>query len=818
MEFIFFVILILIINLINIISNNLIIYPLNEIEQSHTLDSYINYTYYFFSSIKNVKLNEPISYLIDPQITDFDFSYAFLEKENSDDIKEEDIKKYSFNETSSILDLKMYFKGIIKTNDNQKGLLLKMKLNKVSGDNFTISRINVTILGIGNKTIKINKNENQYFYLGTNGYGYLQKYDILIHSSYNQNRKIKYYYQSIFGIIYYNYASYIYISEDSNSEIEYINIKANETESIYLCIQYFEKNILEVEKELQTIKKIELNTLYPQKEKYFIIDYSQISKSNIFFDKKYGEFESYYIFLKEVNILDDIFSGQQKMKKFDSPLILENFISNPILIYFKCLNDLPLIIDLYIYIYEDYEALSEERVNNIIIHENEEKDVPIIKDISNLNISFEYIGCILGENDSINIQVNENEFNLTKSHNKQLVSNINNVKGDVYHIISYSEKICYIKVKFGNIKNLTIYPLQEYNSSQLSSKSIFVSPKIEEDYHYIVYDSKSSEIYYDDIDNGIISYYHYISNDKLFYKEIKANPYKNFKGDKSMTHLIYFSSPKSFYIKKIKEEKARLNEVFEMDDFTEYYLPENLYENAISVQIFDSETKFPLIRTYNYEFKIDDDYPIQAFRRFKGEAIKILNIESKRLVKICNINITYQYIYFNFIYYPKYDALRDSKKRKMKFIIEPLLENKKIKYMIHYLEGGKEDNNLYKMKIFNNFGGISQNKTFEKIASSDFEYVFKDLKQLYISIEVIGIDLETGYLYTYRQGIIRDEEFDDDDSGGSDNNHKNHVVVFVVIGIVVFLILVIVIIIVIMKKRKGKNLSLDIESNNRLMD
>ena len=310
-----------------------------------------------------------------------------------------------------------------------------------------------------------------------------------------------------------------------------------------------------------------------------------------------------------------------------------------------------------------------------------------------------------------------------------------------------------------------------------------------------------------DIDNGIISRYQYSNIDKHSYKEIKANPYKYFKGDKSMTHLIYFPSPTSFSIRKIKEEKARLNEVFEMNDYTEYYLPENLYENGISVQIFDK--KFPIIRTYNYEFKIDDYYPIQAFRRFKGETLKILNIYSKKLVRICYINITFQYISYNFIYFQKYDAYRDSEKRKMKFIIEPLLKNKKIKYMIHYLKEGRENSNLYKMKLYNNFGSISQNKTFEKIASSDFEYIFNDIENPYATIEVIGIDLETGYIYTYRQGKLEESEFDSDNS---------YVVVFIVVGIVIFLIVIIVIIIFIMRKRKGKNISVDIESNNKLID
>ena len=41
------------------------------------------------------------------------------------------------------------------------------------------------------------------------------------------------------------------------------------------------------EKEINKIHKIELNTLYPQKEKYFIFDNNDYEQE-IFYDKKYG--------------------------------------------------------------------------------------------------------------------------------------------------------------------------------------------------------------------------------------------------------------------------------------------------------------------------------------------------------------------------------------------------------------------------------------------------------------------------------------------------------------------------------------------------
>ena len=104
------------------------------------------------------------------------------------------------------------------------------------------------------------------------------------------------------------------------------------------------------------------------------------------------------------------------------------------------------------------------------------------------------------------------------------------------------------------MKNYSIYPLKEYNDiSPQTQYSIIVSSKIEEDYHYIIYNNYNHKMYYDDIENGIISqYYYYTSNSKnrFTYSEIKSNPYKYFKVDKSMTYLIFLTPNKNFSIKK----------------------------------------------------------------------------------------------------------------------------------------------------------------------------------------------------------------------------------------------------------------------------
>ena len=81
-----------------------------------------------------------------------------------------------------------------------------------------------------------------------------------------------------------------------------------------------------------------------------------------------------------------------------------------------------------------------------------------------------------------------------------------NDEGDIYHFFSNTDKICFIRVIFGEMKNYSIYPIKEYNDiSPQTQYSIIVSSKIEEDYHYIIYNNYNYKMYYDDIENGIIS-------------------------------------------------------------------------------------------------------------------------------------------------------------------------------------------------------------------------------------------------------------------------------------------------------------------------
>ena len=119
-----------------------------------------------------------------------------------------------------------------------------MKLIDFIVDDFTISKINVTLLGFQNQTFKINNNEVLYFNLGHYKNGYVQKYDIFIHSS--NNRRIKYYFRNVLNTLSYNYGSYFYMSdnEDIMPKTQYFYIKNNEAVSFYVIIRLFPKIFL----------------------------------------------------------------------------------------------------------------------------------------------------------------------------------------------------------------------------------------------------------------------------------------------------------------------------------------------------------------------------------------------------------------------------------------------------------------------------------------------------------------------------------------------------------------------------------------------
>ena len=79
-----------------------------------------------------------------------------------------------------------FFKSILKINNKQKGLLLKMKIiNYKNSNSFGIKRINLNYVKPQGISMSTNENGNHYFYIDKN---YLMEYDIFIFSSYNKKK------------------------------------------------------------------------------------------------------------------------------------------------------------------------------------------------------------------------------------------------------------------------------------------------------------------------------------------------------------------------------------------------------------------------------------------------------------------------------------------------------------------------------------------------------------------------------------------------------------------------------------------------------
>ena len=184
-------------------------------------------------------MNDHISYLISKEIIEFKIYYIFLEKDSYEELTDSDVNNYSFNEASEFMNLENYFQTILKSNDMQKGLLLKMKIKKIAGISFKISRINLTFIEPHDTTILIPENQTNYFYIDRD---YYQETDVLIFSSYGKEI-IKEYYIFNCRVKYLNkYGLLLYKDNDNTDKI--LEISTNKDESIYINIKFLPTNTL----------------------------------------------------------------------------------------------------------------------------------------------------------------------------------------------------------------------------------------------------------------------------------------------------------------------------------------------------------------------------------------------------------------------------------------------------------------------------------------------------------------------------------------------------------------------------------------------
>ena len=826
------------------LSNSFIIYPLNEIGQYHKLEIEENKEYYFFSSIINAEINEPISYYISEEIKYFKISYTFLETENDTDITEENIINYSFNETLGKLDYKNYFKTIFKTNNKQKGLLLKLKIIDYEKLDFIISKINLTIIGPKNMTIFIRENQDNYFFINLSPI--LNLYDIFIFSSNGTNRIKQYYLNEDTISNEKENKGFILLNDNCKEESKFINIQTEKNEEVILNIKYLPKKKLTIinNHKIDVVIPIELSYLNSSfNEVYYLFNSS--GNENVF-NEIYGEFEAYYFNLEKIFNLDDIFENNIAEKRIYNGDLIETLHFT--LFYIKSVDNKPTLLELISINIFSVVCLSNYGKNDtyyFYASNNFWNQEIWNQDAFNTSLSIEYLGCKLEENQSIDIYLGEYNITFTKNFKKKYFENIYLPYG---HYLFFTPKDCVLKVKLGGEENenTLIYTLNEINNIKIESENkyiIFTYPKIEENNHYLLeFYYNDNQIYpfcysfYDDIDEEFYVKNDYINNTYFIGSsyEIKMNPYKVFETENNITFLIICQTSrdiKSFNIKTIKKDKGILNKVFHIKKYTEYTFPEITKESIILIQQINSLSNniHSSFSISSYERNINEEFSI--FKGYIGSIPKLMNKgEEDIYIKINYIDDLLDYsniIDYNKIFQSSIKNFNISFDSKgiFKFIIEPFIINEDIKYIIHLFNksSGIKDNkgslNNYYEEIFENFGDLSINQTFIKKSSEIFEYDFNvgKIDLSYNRFFVIGIDLKTGFIHKYK---IKEYNYKYEDNN-EDNKEEGGIKTWLLILIIVLSAIILILIVFFIVKAIRRKNSIEEKNNNisgRLMD
>ena len=752
-----------------------------QLDKEISLNIEKNKTYYINTSINDIKENEPITFNIKGEL---DAKFFYILYENDTKIKD-NINEYSFVE--GILaesDNSNRFLSVFQTNGKFTNLLLKLEiLLNISKSINIIKIITTTFKPYKNINISFTPKDYKFFFFGLDIY--LKKYDIFMYLSNIIKCKITYYEINIndnssISLIKKN-ASYLLAHEET--KIKYIYIKANENESFNFYINFFEKNQFSFIKDYNILNNIELySSSQTQSEKYYLFDFTENGsdfEQYIFTKKKNANFESYYKFVNNSNDLYEIFNDINNINdtKLENSILRNINQNNFLVIYFKS-NNSPVIFDLINM--KENNILKYGKVSYIIVSEGQEKIIPVKENISNINITFEYIGPDLEKEESLKISINDYNYNITNETKIQKVSNeISNGTGD-YIFKSYSKKTCVIKVKFGTIVNKENLNFDVKKEIHIQNEHIFINSKnLQGDYHYLILVKEVSyKMFYEDDD--IFCEDDYLkpqSSTIKNYIELKQNT-KIFGEYNLIIDLKKMGNHSSYNVIKVKKGKdLKINETSELEPFTEYILPKNGIEKDISIQIFDDFNYDSNIKIDKYFFKINQYNKFQLYRIEETDIFKILNINKKLSIIINNIN---DIEFYNIELSKKkiFNVNVDYCKERITFYLEPLLINKNIKYTFHYSNKlfliNKETNQL--IEAFKNF-----NKT--------------EIK-LNLDFKVIAIDLETGFLKTY-EGLKY--EFIEIKS-------KKWVIILI-ICLLVFILLVIVIYNLIMEKKVNKNSS-----------
>ena len=156
---------------------------------------------------------------------------------------------------------------------------------------------------------------------------------------------------------------------------------------------------------------------YPYNELYYL---GRNKHYNYFLKNISGEYEASYLFLDDINNLEDVFPDKnKKMKPFIDNIMYQEGKSL-VLMHFKPINNNPTLILLVTINSETYPGIYKKGV--FYFYLKEKKNSEIINhtfDDKNMTIFAEYLGCQLEDNEEIRINFEDKKLlTLNKSINK----------------------------------------------------------------------------------------------------------------------------------------------------------------------------------------------------------------------------------------------------------------------------------------------------------------------------------------------------------------------------------------------------------------
>ena len=796
--------------------NSIIIHPLNTNNQACILEISNVSDYYFYSSIKGVKMNEIISYFISEEITKFKISYYFVESDKFETLNDSNINNYSFNETIGFIEYynpDNSFINIYKTNNNQKGLLLKIKILNYENSNnnlFNILRIDPIQAKPDDFTISISGGEVKYFYINKD---YYLQYDILVFSSYG--KKIIYYYypkNSKFSDTNYNFLFF----DDLVFSDRMIKVMPLTYETFLVNIKFLPKNTIIMGKIwLENVLGSHANQIklsFPNSG-YHDIYYLGNNKYHYYFLKNIsGQYESSYIYLEDVYNLDDVLPDKNNiMKPFHDNLELDGK-EYLVLFHFKSINNNPALLEINSIDYRYNPEFREDLVSHHILlkeinysiknYKLEDKDVSVIA---------EYLGCKFEGDEGIKITLEDGrKIILNKSINK-IIFNINLKYRDNY---IYSSQFCGIVLAFGEREKVNFNITEESFNNTMKNWIAYQYPKIEEDIHYHFYfyyekgadrpncflDFVDSNYFYNLGINGFFDNYNFL-----------MNPYNLLDKNKNLTYVFYcqhqYPETNTFFnIIKLKQEKGILDKFFRAKNYTEYKFDKITKKTKILFQIkgyFSTlKDEKPSLYIGDYAIYISTASNYYILAASKDMIPKVVMSGTDLVLKV-------SYLDNDIDIYSRISESKDGfnitsdESGIYKLSIMPLLYNENIKYIIHACPFDEDffyDNAKYIYeRTFENFGDITINTTFTKNSSDVFEYTFSPgdkINNSYTLFILIAKDLRTGYTVF---------------SGKKNCNYiykesKDYTTLIIILASgFVFLVLLVVIIICCKKRRKRKS-------------